>query len=90
MVDFCVNNAVLSGFIKVCYFWNKTQLFQEDRFLPRPVFFLQMALPDTFVATFHDEEAVRKMRYNVLGNTGLRVSHVAFGAAPLGGRYLYG
>jgi len=49
-----------------------------------------MALPDTFVANFHDEEAVRKMRYNVLGNTGLRVSHVAFGGGPLGGRNMYG
>jgi hypothetical protein len=49
-----------------------------------------MALPDTFVATFHDEEAVRKMRYNVLGNTGLRVSHIGFGGGPLGLRYGYG
>lgn len=49
-----------------------------------------MALPDTFVATFHDEEAVRKMRYNVLGSTGLRVSHMAFGGGALGGRFLYG
>jgi len=49
-----------------------------------------MALPDTFVASFHDEEAVRKMRYNVLGNTGLRVSHVGFGGAPLGLRYASG
>jgi hypothetical protein len=78
----------LSGFKNVCYFWKKTQLFQGDRFLPR--LFFQMALPDTFVATFHDEDAVRKMRYNVLGNTGLRVSHIAFGGGPLGGRNTYG
>ncbi|KDR24485.1 L-galactose dehydrogenase-like isoform X2 [Zootermopsis nevadensis] len=49
-----------------------------------------MTLPDTYVAGFHDEAAVRKMRYNVLGNTGLRVSHLAFGAGPLGGRSTYG
>jgi hypothetical protein len=49
-----------------------------------------MALPDTFVATFHDEEAVRKMRYNVLGNTGLQVSHMSFGGGPLGGLYTCG
>jgi hypothetical protein len=89
MVDFCVNDAVLSSFIKVATSGNETELFQEDRFLPRLAFF-QMALPDTFVATFHDEEAVRKMRYNVLGSTGLRVSHMAFGGGALGGRFLYG
>jgi hypothetical protein len=49
-----------------------------------------MTLPDTYVAGFHDEAAVRKMRYNVLGNTGLRVSHLAFGGGPLGGRNTYG
>lgn len=49
-----------------------------------------MALPDTFVAGFHDEAAVRKMRYNVLGNTRLWVSHMAFGGGPLGGPNTYG
>lgn len=49
-----------------------------------------MALPDTFVAGFHDEAAVRKMRYNVLGNTRLRVSHMAFGGGALGGPNTYG
>jgi hypothetical protein len=49
-----------------------------------------MALPDTFVVGFHDEAAVRKMRYNALGKTGLRVSHMAFGGGPLGGPSMYG
>ncbi|KAK7872651.1 hypothetical protein R5R35_002647 [Gryllus longicercus] len=36
-------------------------------------------LPPTFVPGFHNEEAVRKMRYNELGNTGMLVSHLGFG-----------
>ncbi|XP_069690833.1 uncharacterized protein [Periplaneta americana] len=49
-----------------------------------------MALPPTFVPGFHDEEAVRKIKYNPLGNTGLLVSHLSFGGGPLGGRNTYG
>ncbi|XP_039440651.1 uncharacterized protein LOC120421498 [Culex pipiens pallens] len=39
-------------------------------------------LPATFVKGFHDEESVRKMQYNLLGKTGLRVSKIGFGSAP--------
>lgn len=41
-------------------------------------------LPPTYVAGFHDEAAVRAMRYNDLGRTGLKVSHLGFGGGPLG------
>lgn len=37
-------------------------------------------LPSTFVPGFHDEGAVRKMKYNLLGSTGLRVSRISIGA----------
>lgn len=45
-------------------------------------------LPQTFVAGFHDEEKVRKMKYNLLGQTGLKVSHVSLGTG--GFSHLYG
>ncbi|KAK7872652.1 hypothetical protein R5R35_002648 [Gryllus longicercus] len=40
-------------------------------------------LPPTYVAGFHNEEAVSKMRYNPLGSTGLLVSHLAYGGGCL-------
>ncbi|KAJ9573803.1 hypothetical protein L9F63_008840 [Diploptera punctata] len=49
-----------------------------------------MSLPETFVPGFHDEAAVRKMRYNTLGKTGLQVSKLSFGGGPLGGKNTYG
>ncbi|XP_037075985.1 L-galactose dehydrogenase-like [Pollicipes pollicipes] len=42
---------------------------------------------ETFVAGFHDEAAVRKMKYNRLGNTGMHVSEVSIGGVALGGLY---
>lgn len=36
-------------------------------------------LPETFVPGFHDENAVRKMKYVPFGNTGLKVSQLAIG-----------
>jgi len=41
-------------------------------------------LPATFVKGFHDEESCRKMKYNELGNTGLKVSLLGFGGASHG------
>ncbi|XP_049796827.1 uncharacterized protein LOC126213227 [Schistocerca nitens] len=41
-------------------------------------------LPLTYVPGFHDEAAVKAMRYNDLGTTGLKVSHLGLGAGPLG------
>ncbi|XP_078589374.1 uncharacterized protein LOC144869760 [Branchiostoma floridae x Branchiostoma japonicum] len=38
----------------------------------------------TFVEGFHDVEAVGRMKYAVLGNTGLTVSQLSFGASSLG------
>lgn len=38
-----------------------------------------MVLPPTFVAGFHDENAVRQMKYNRFGATGLLVSHLSIG-----------
>ncbi|XP_044728835.1 L-galactose dehydrogenase-like [Chrysoperla carnea] len=45
-------------------------------------------LPPTFVQGFHDEEAVRKMKYTPLGDTGLIVSQIGIGGA--GFTNLYG
>lgn len=42
-------------------------------------------LPPTFVAGFHDEEAVRSMPYRTLGRTGWAVSALSLGASSLGG-----
>ncbi|KAK2570302.1 L-galactose dehydrogenase [Acropora cervicornis] len=41
-------------------------------------------LPATFVEGFHDREAVKKMKYKALGETGLTVSNLSFGASSLG------
>lgn len=41
-------------------------------------------LPATFVEGFHDLEAVKKMKYQSLGRTGLTVSKLSFGASSLG------
>ncbi|CAG9855904.1 unnamed protein product [Phyllotreta striolata] len=47
-----------------------------------------MALPETFVAGFHDENAVRKMTYTKLGSTSLNVSKISLGTG--GFCYFYG
>jgi len=41
-------------------------------------------LPKTFVRGFHDEEEVKKMVYRPLGNLGVDVSIMSFGASALG------
>lgn len=38
-------------------------------------------LPPTFVKGFHDEEAVRKMKYRKLGRTDLIISKLSLGGA---------
>lgn len=38
-------------------------------------------LPPTFVEGFHDEEAVRKMKYNRFGTTDMIVSQLSFGGS---------
>ncbi|KAJ8025298.1 L-galactose dehydrogenase [Holothuria leucospilota] len=43
--------------------------------------------PKTYVKGFHDDEAVRKMKYSNLGNTGMQVSVLGFGASPFSGGY---
>jgi len=42
-------------------------------------------LPETFVKGFHNINDVRKMKYSPLGQTGMNVSQLSFGAAALGG-----
>lgn len=37
------------------------------------------ALPPTYVEGFHDLEAVKKMKYQPLGRTGMDVSKLSFG-----------
>ncbi|XP_075213032.1 uncharacterized protein LOC142319531 [Lycorma delicatula] len=49
-----------------------------------------MSLPPTYVEGFHDKKSVLQMEYTTLGKTGLKVSKLAFGAAPLGGAATYG
>lgn len=44
-------------------------------------------LPATFVQSFHDEDSVRKMKYNSFGKTGLRVSKISLGAGTLSKLY---
>lgn len=44
-------------------------------------------LPRTFVAGFHDEEAVRRMTYSPLGQTGLKVSKLSLGTGSLSNCY---
>nr|XP_002739218.2 PREDICTED: L-galactose dehydrogenase-like [Saccoglossus kowalevskii] len=41
-------------------------------------------LPPTYVEGFHNRDDVMKMKYNRLGNTGLQVSVLGFGASSLG------
>ncbi|XP_030755169.1 L-galactose dehydrogenase-like [Sitophilus oryzae] len=44
-------------------------------------------LPETFVPCFHDEKEVRKMTYNPLGNTGLKVSKISLGTSGFSNFY---
>lgn len=44
-------------------------------------------LPATYCEGFHDEAAIRKMKYQRLGNTDMMVSAISFGAGPLGNLY---
>lgn len=44
-------------------------------------------LPATFVKGFHDAAAVRKMKYNVLGRTGLMISKLSIGGGTLAPYY---
>lgn len=41
-------------------------------------------LPATYVEGFHDVEAVKRMKYQPLGRTGITVSKLSFGASSLG------
>ena len=41
-------------------------------------------LPPTYVKGFHDEEAIRKMKYSPLGKTNLMVSQLSLGASHFG------
>ncbi|OWF55500.1 L-galactose dehydrogenase-like [Mizuhopecten yessoensis] len=43
-----------------------------------------ISLPATYVDGFHDKDAVLKMTYNPLGNTGMKPSVLSFGASSLG------
>lgn len=43
--------------------------------------------PQTFVRGFHDPEAVSRMTYHPLGNTGLQLSRLSLGGGPFGGLY---
>ncbi|XP_074036955.1 uncharacterized protein isoform X2 [Leptinotarsa decemlineata] len=47
-----------------------------------------MDLPETYVPGFHYENAVRRMKYNKLGDTGINVSEISLGTA--GFCYFYG
>lgn len=38
-----------------------------------------MTKVETFIDGFHDNEAVQKMEYSELGNTGMHVSRIGFG-----------
>lgn len=44
-------------------------------------------LPNTFVETFHSVEAVRKMKYQPLGKTGMIVSKLSFGKVQFVNHY---
>ncbi|XP_057317852.1 uncharacterized protein LOC130662908 [Microplitis mediator] len=44
-------------------------------------------LPPTYVEGFHDLEAVKSMKYSILGKTGLLVSKLSLGGGPLGCHY---
>ncbi|XP_063872270.1 uncharacterized protein LOC135106838 isoform X1 [Scylla paramamosain] len=43
--------------------------------------------PPTFVQGFHDAEAVARMTYHPLGDTGLQLSRFSLGGTPFGGQY---
>lgn len=43
-----------------------------------------ISLPDTFMPDFHDKDAVLRMPYKTLGQTGLKISALSFGASSLG------
>lgn len=45
-------------------------------------------LPETYVPGFHDENDIKKMKYNQFGSTKLKISKLSLGAA--GFSWLYG
>lgn len=44
---------------------------------------MSSALPPTFVEGFHDEASVRKMEYQPLGKTGMKVSKISIGGGTM-------
>lgn len=50
-------------------------------------YYFRTNLPPTYVEGFHDLEAVKSMKYSILGKTGLLVSKLSFGGGPLGCHY---
>jgi L-galactose dehydrogenase len=46
-----------------------------------------MSLPPTFVEGFHHEDQVKKMQYNQLGNTHMKVSRISIGGATLSNQH---
>ena len=46
-------------------------------------------LPPTYVYGFHDESAVREMRYSRLGSTDMVVSNFGLGGTPFGADKLH-
>ncbi|XP_065164125.1 uncharacterized protein [Atheta coriaria] len=60
---------------------NCKNLFQECHGADRSLTFFAKMLPPTFVKGFHDEEAVKKMKYKTFGQTGMTVSRLGMGGA---------
>lgn len=48
---------------------------------------MDSSLPPTYLPGWHQEDLVRKMKYNRLGQTDLMVSQVGFGGCVVGGVY---
>ena len=55
-------------------------IFEQYDFEQKNVIFTQVGMEEkTYVPGFHDETAVSKMKYNGLGNTGMRASVLSLG-----------
>lgn len=46
-----------------------------------------MSLPETFVPGFHNEEAVKRMKYTKFGETGMSVSAISLGTGGFSSLY---
>lgn len=86
-MNWCVlsqaNKIGTTYLFSICEYISRVLLkFKEDKYFPK-----MSEMPETYITGFHDENAVRKMKYKVLGKTGLKVSELSLGTGGFSSFY---